>query len=108
MNVVEETSGEFNAILADILSVVEKHKARVPDRTLLAPDLEQVENAYLKASPQLKVGSSLSCPKCGDTNASNLMNGKPYCFKCRVHLTSKGKKSSIKEPDDKWGLKPAC
>jgi len=33
-----------------------------------------------------KTNSTLKCPKCGEPNRNNIINGKPYCLKCNIPL----------------------
>jgi hypothetical protein len=62
-------------------------KARVEElRRQYDPELMKI-NANLER----KMGSSLGglrCPKCGDPDRHNKMNGKPWCLKCNVALES--------------------
>lgn len=53
--------------------------------------------------------SSLVCPVCGEGDRGNIMNGKPWCFKCGVPLVKAGKVlkwlKRIRVVDDKFGVK---
>lgn len=33
-----------------------------------------------------QVFSTIKCPKCGDPNHGNTINGKPFCMKCNQYL----------------------
>jgi hypothetical protein len=38
--------------------------------------------------------NSFYCPKCGDINRNNILNGKLWCFKCNIPLTNKPRKKN--------------
>ncbi|MBA7468136.1 hypothetical protein ES707_03377 [subsurface metagenome] len=58
-------------------------------RRLHSPSLRRItENYKLKYNLQ---SGGLVCPKCGDPDYNNKMNGKPWCFKCNIELISTNK-----------------
>jgi formylmethanofuran dehydrogenase subunit E len=50
------------------------------------PELMRI-NANLERKLGVPVGG-LRCPKCGEPDRHNTMNGKPWCMKCNVALES--------------------
>ena len=76
---------------------VEEHLADAKDaqqraeetRRKYDPNLQSIEKRYLtKISPQT---FRLVCPKCGDFDRANMMNGKPWCMRCNIPLVSSDK-----------------
>ena len=62
------------------------------EQWMMDPNLRKMyELARSRIKPQV-VGGGLTCPECGDSDRGNKMNKTPYCFKCNVALTQKGKK----------------
>jgi len=53
------------------------------------PLLREIQDKLLRKLDVVK-GDSLVCPKCGEPDKGNKMNGKPWCFKCNVPLMPKG------------------
>lgn len=52
------------------------------------PALVEIYEKYNETHIVGVSGTSIySCPKCGDADHRNMMNGKPYCFKCNCLLT---------------------
>ena len=52
------------------------------------PLLREILDKLLRKLDVVK-GDSLICPKCGEADKSNKMNGKSWCFKCNVPLMPK-------------------
>lgn len=73
------------------------------------PLLMEINQRFIEKT-EGSVGT-LVCPVCGDSDKGNVMNGKPWCFKCnspllpssRIHKMLKSPR--IKVSNDKWGLK---
>lgn len=70
--------------------------SRVADAMAKADELRgqyDPELMRIQANLDRKVGvsSSLSCPKCHDTDHGNKMNGKPWCMKDNIPLIPKNK-----------------
>lgn len=42
--------------------------------------------------------SGLVCPGCGEVDHGNKMNGKPFCMKCQIPLTTSEKAKEWKKP----------
>lgn len=59
------------------------------EHALLDPKLREIETKY-RSSTRL-VREKLVCPSCGDEDRGNIMNGKPWCFKCNSLLMPKEK-----------------
>jgi hypothetical protein len=54
------------------------------------PHLREIQDKLLRKLDVVKGEDSLVCPKCGEGDKGNKMNGKPWCFKCNVPLVPKG------------------
>lgn len=62
-------------------------KARTEElRRQYNPELMRI-NANLERKLGVPVGG-LRCPKCGEPDRHNKMNGKPWCMKCNIALES--------------------
>jgi len=53
------------------------------------PLLREIQGKLLRKLDVVKGEDSLVCPKCGEGDKGNKMNGKPWCFKCNVTLMPK-------------------
>jgi hypothetical protein len=53
------------------------------------PLLREIQDKLLRKLDVVKGEDSLVCPKCGEGDTGNKMNGKPWCFKCNVTLVPK-------------------
>lgn len=68
----------------------------------------QEEDALVELNEKFARGivKPLKCPKCGEPDRGNVVNGEPYCIKCMVPLesessnTKKPKKPRYKPPED--------
>ncbi len=58
-------------------------------RRLYNPMLKRITENY-KLKHNLQSGG-LICPKCGDSDHNNKMDGKPWCMKCNVELVPANK-----------------
>jgi len=56
---------------------------------MMDPRLREIQNKLLRKLDVVKGDKSLVCPKCGEGDYGNKMNGKPWCFKCNVPLMPK-------------------
>lgn len=70
---------EMDSKVADVKAKAEELRRQYD------PELMRI-NANLDR--KIGVSSSLSCPKCHDTDHGNKMNGKPWCMKDNVALES--------------------
>jgi formylmethanofuran dehydrogenase subunit E len=71
----------------EIDSKVADAKAKAEEiRRRFDPELMRI-NANLERKLGVAIGG-LRCPKCGEPDRHNKMNGKPWCFKCNVPLES--------------------
>jgi formylmethanofuran dehydrogenase subunit E len=72
--------------LEDIAGKVADAKAHAEElRRRYDPELMRI-NANL--ARKLGITGGLRCPKCGESDRHNTMNGKPWCMKCNVALES--------------------
>jgi hypothetical protein len=53
------------------------------------PLLREIQDKLLRKLDVVKGEDSLVCPKCGEGDHGNKVNGKPWCFKCQVPLVPK-------------------
>ena len=59
-----------------------------------SPTLRDIEQKYNQKFPAINT-SKLICPQCNGNDKGNVMNGKPYCFKCNIALVRKGDRRKI-------------
>ena len=59
-----------------------------------SPVLRDIEKKYNERFPTINT-SKLVCPQCNGNDKGNVMNGKPYCFKCNIPLVRKGDKKIV-------------
>lgn len=55
------------------------------------PNLQEIQDKFLRKLNVVKGEGKLVCPKCGDSDKGNKMNGKPFCFKCKAPLVLRRK-----------------
>ena len=55
-----------------------------------SPELMRIQEDFARRGA-VQIGSKLMCPKCGDTDHGNRMNGAPWCMKCNCPLIPKSK-----------------
>ncbi len=73
---------------------IEEIDSKVADAKASAEELRRQydpELMRITANLDRKIGTpagALRCPKCGESDHQNTMNGKPWCLKCNVPLES--------------------
>lgn len=79
----------FQRKIEGIDQKVETIRARFPHAHAyqLDPHLRKITENMLRREQVILGRDFLICPKCGDTDHNNKMNGKPWCFKCNIELT---------------------
>jgi hypothetical protein len=83
----EDRRGLFSASLLKQRKSMSKLQKISSDHIIRNPALREIEQKLIR-----KIHSSnLICPACGDKDKGNIMNGRPYCFKCNVPLIDKSK-----------------
>ena len=74
---------------------VHAERRREEMRIMGDPHLREITESLRKRN---RVEGGLVCPKCGDTDHGNRMNGKPYCMKCNLPLMSAEKAAEWVKP----------
>ena len=62
------------------------------EQWMMDPNLRKIYEMSRSRINAHVVGRGLTCPQCGEPDRGNRMNKTPWCMKCRVALTRKGKK----------------
>jgi len=76
--------------LEDVDRRVREARAKADElRREYDPLLREIQEKLLRKLDVVKGEDSLVCPKCGEGDHGNKMNGKPWCFKCNVLLVPK-------------------
>ena len=73
--------------LSSFQRLLKKKEDETRKRLMRDPALHEVER-----KPGGMTIPKLICPKCGESDRGNRMNGKPWCFRCNVALKREGEK----------------
>lgn len=73
--------------LSSVQRLLKKKEDETRERLMRDPALHEVER-----KPGGMTIPKLICPKCGESDRGNRMNGKPWCFRCNVALKREGEK----------------
>ena len=77
--------------LEDVDRRVREARAKADElRREYDPLLREIQDKLLRKLDVVKGEDSLVCPKCGEGNKGNKMDGKLWCFKCNVPFVPKG------------------
>jgi ribosomal protein L37AE/L43A len=60
---------------------------------------DNAEKVYNMIDVKLKAGDELVCPLCRESDHHNRVNGKAWCFKCRMELVPQ---SDLKKYNREW------
>jgi rubrerythrin len=86
----EKGKAKWQRDLEDVDRRVQEAKDRAEKlRREYDPLLREIQGKLLRKLDVVKSEDSLVCPKCGEGDKGNKMNGKPWCFKCNVTLVPK-------------------